>query len=88
MTNASETTYARNALATNPDAVYFPAGVKRTSLGFPHKASTRATLRKIRAEYPQYEDAAVKEIFFGTSSSTDTVVVFDTSRPARDGLTY
>lgn len=58
----------------------------RTKTGGVHEASRRSIIRQARTENPQYADAAVREIFWGTEDSKDTVLRFDPEMPRIYGM--
>lgn len=58
----------------------------RTKTGAVHEASKRSIIRQARTENPQYVNAALREIFWGTDESKDTVLRFDPEMPLNYGM--
>lgn len=67
-------------------AVIVNRPTKRTRTGGIHKGSRAAIIRLARIQNPEYTNAPATEIFYGTSDSQDTVVIFDPSEPLHYSL--
>lgn len=59
------------------------SGVRISSM---HKGSLKSIIREARALHPQYADAAVDSIWYGTDASQNTVIRFDPSLTAIQGM--
>lgn len=85
---------ARWEMTNNIDVVVVHRPVKRTYSTSPrgvrtsrvHQGSLKAIIALARKTHPQYADAAVVHIWYGTTKSEDTVLEFDPAKPAIYGF--
>jgi hypothetical protein len=86
-TNTDDATHdARWAMVNDPHVVVVHRPCKRTKTGGVHKGSRDAIIRQAREEHPEYGNAAMVEIWYGTENSTNTVLRFKPDEPAIYGL--
>jgi len=77
---------ARWAMIHDIHVVVVHRPTKRTKTGGIHKGSRAAIIRQAREEHPEYANAAMVEIWYGTENSTNTVLRFKPDEPALFGL--
>lgn len=68
------------------DTVTVDKAVIRTGTGGAHDGSRKAIIARARKENPQYANAAVREIFYGSTDSKNTVIRFDPRERTHNGL--
>ena len=85
---------ARWEMTHNINVVVVHRPVKRTyststrgvRISRAHQGSLKAIIALARKSHPQYADAAVVRIWYGTTKSEDTVLEFDPTLPIHHGF--